>query len=66
MDVSVYEEDLMKLTPPKKVTFIAAFVFFVLGVLAAFIPALHLTGFAVWLCAIAYLVLALGNTAKGL
>jgi hypothetical protein len=60
------EEDLMKLTPPKQVTFYIAVIIFIIGIVAALIPALGIVGYAVWVVSIAFLLLAIANTTKGL
>jgi cytochrome c oxidase subunit IV len=56
----------MKLTPPKQVTFYIAVLIFVLGIVAALVPALKMSGYAVWVVSIAFLLLAIANTTKGL
>ncbi len=56
----------MKLTPPKKVTFIISVIIFVLGVVAALIKLPILSTINIWIVAIAFLLLAIGNVAKGL
>lgn len=56
----------MKLSAPKKVTFVITVLIFVLGLVAALVPALKLSGYAIWIVAIAYLLLAIANNAKGM
>jgi hypothetical protein len=50
----------MNLTAPKQITFIIAVVLAVLGLLATLIPLGFLTGIALWIVLLGFLVLALG------
>ena len=50
----------MNLTAPKQITFIIAVVLAVLGLLATLIPLGLLTGMALWIILLGFLVLALG------
>lgn len=50
----------MNLTAPKQITFIIAVVLAVLGLLAPLIPLGFLTGIALWIVFLGFLVLALG------
>jgi hypothetical protein len=56
----------MKITPPKKVTYIISVIIFVLGVLAALIKLPILSSINIWVVAIAFLLLAIANVTKGL
>ena len=56
----------MKLTPPKQITFIITILIFVLGLVAVLVPALKMGAYAIWVVAIAYLLLAISNSTKGL
>jgi hypothetical protein len=50
----------MSLTAPKNITFIVALVLALLGLLATLIPLGFLTGMAVWLIVLGFIVLAAG------
>jgi hypothetical protein len=54
----------MKLSPPKQITFWIAVALAVVGVIFNFVPGL--TGFAIWLVLVAFILLALGNLIHGL
>lgn len=56
----------MRLSTPKMVTFWIAVALAFLGILAILVPGTGLSGFAVWLVVIAFVVLALGNLLEGL
>lgn len=56
----------MKITPPKKTTYIISVIIFVLGVLAALIQLPILSSINIWVVAIAFLLLAIANVTKGL
>jgi len=56
----------MQLSAPKQVTFIVAVVLAVLGLLATLVQIPVLTGLAVWLLVIAFIVLAVSNLVAGL
>ena len=56
----------MKLSPPKQITFWIAVVLAVLGVLANLITIPVLSGLAVWLVVIGFVVLAVGNLVEGI
>ena len=56
----------MKLSPPKQITFWIAVVLAVLGVLASLITIPVLSGFAVWLVVIGFVVRAVGNLVEGI
>jgi hypothetical protein len=60
------EEKDMKITPPKKTTYIISVIIFVLGVLAALIQLPILSSINIWVVAIAFLLLAIANVTKGL
>lgn len=55
----------MKLTPPKQSTFWIALLIAVLGLLGGLGIVGALAPYAFWLALVAYIVLALGNFAKG-
>jgi hypothetical protein len=55
----------MKLTPPKKVTFIIAVVLGLLGLLATFVSIPVVSGLAFWFVFAGFALLALGLTVKG-
>lgn len=50
----------MSLSAPKQVTFIIAVVLAVLGLLAALVPLGFLSGIALWIVLLGFLILALG------
>lgn len=50
----------MNLSAPKQITFIIAVVLAVLGLLATLVPLGFLTGMALWIILLGFLVLALG------
>lgn len=54
----------MKFSPPKKITFWIAVVLAVVGVILNFVSGL--SGFAIWLVLIAFILLALANLIEGL
>lgn len=56
----------MKLSAPKNITFFIAVLIFVLGLVAALVPALKLSDYAVYIEAIAFLLLGIANTTKGM
>ena len=56
----------MQLSAPKQITFWIAVVIAVLGVIASLVPIPVLSGFALWLVVIAFVVLAAGNLVEGL
>ena len=55
----------MKLSPPKQITFWIAVVVAILGVLASLITIPVLSGFAIWLVVIGFVILAAGNLIEG-
>ncbi|MBN1890014.1 MAG: hypothetical protein JW850_18605 [Thermoflexales bacterium] len=55
----------MKLSAPKQITFWVAVVLAVLGLLASLISIPVLSGFALWLIVIGFVVLAAGNMLEG-
>ncbi|MHC1740171.1 MAG: hypothetical protein AB9897_03555 [Anaerolineaceae bacterium] len=55
----------MKLSAPTKVLFYISVIVFIVGLLAALVGAFKLGSFAVWIVAIAYLLLAIGVLMKG-
>jgi len=61
-----YEEEQMKLTPPKKVTFIIAVLIALLGIVAALVRIPVLSSINIWIVAIGFLLLAMANVTKGL
>jgi hypothetical protein len=56
----------MKLTPPTQNVFYISVVLAVLGILGSFISIPFVSGYAFWFVVVAYVVLFLGNTMKGL
>jgi len=56
----------MKLTPPKKVTFIIAVLIALLGIVAALVRIPVLSSINIWIVAIGFLLLAMANVTKGL
>lgn len=54
----------MKFNPPKQITFWIAVVLAVIGVIFNFVSSL--SGFAIWLVLIAFILLALANLIEGL
>ncbi len=56
----------MQLSAPKQITFWIAVVIAVVGLLAAIVTIPVLSGFAVWLVALGFVVLAAGNLVDGL
>jgi len=56
----------MQLSAPKQITFWIAVVIAVLGVIASLVSIPVLSGFALWLVVLAFVVLALGNLVDGL
>jgi hypothetical protein len=56
----------MQLSAPKQITFWIAVVIAVVGVIASLVSIPVLSGFALWLVVIAFVVLALGNLANDL
>jgi hypothetical protein len=61
-----YEEEQMKLTPPKQVTFVIAVLIALLGIVAALIKIPAISSINIWIVAIAFLLLAMANVTKGL
>ncbi|MGM0374548.1 MAG: hypothetical protein ACQEQQ_09045 [Chloroflexota bacterium] len=55
----------MRLSPPKQIVFWISLILAVLGVLATIINIPFLSGFAVWIVVVGYILLALGNTLTG-
>lgn len=55
----------MKLSAPKQITFWIAIVVAVLGVLASLVNIPVLSGFALWLVVIGFIILAAGNLVEG-
>jgi hypothetical protein len=60
------KEELMKLTPPKQVTFYIAVLIFIAGILVKLLAGAALASYGIWIIAIAFLLLAIANTTKGL
>ena len=56
----------MKLSPPKQITFWISVILAVLGVIASLVAVPVLSGFALWLVVIAFVVLAAGNLLEGI
>jgi hypothetical protein len=56
----------MKLSAPKQITFLIAVVIAVLGILASLVTIPVLSGFALWLVVIAFVLLAAANMLEGL
>jgi len=56
----------MQLSAPKQITFWIAVVIAVLGLLASLVSIPVLSGFALWLVVIGFVVLAAGNLMEGL
>ena len=55
----------MKLTPPTKNVFYISVVLAVLGLLGTFVTIPFVSAYAFWFVLVAYVVLFLGNTMKG-
>jgi len=55
----------MKLTPPTKNVFYISVVLAVVGILGSFVSIPFVSGYAFWFVVVAYVVLFLGNTMKG-
>jgi cytochrome c oxidase subunit IV len=55
----------MKLSAPKAGLFYTSVVIFILGLIAALVTSFGLGSYAVWVVAIAFLLLAIGNFVKG-
>ena len=56
----------MKLTPPTQNVFYVSVVLAVLGLLGSFVSIPFVSDYAFWFVLVAYVVLFLGNTMKGL
>jgi len=56
----------MSLSAPKQTTFIVSVVIFLVGLIGAIVSIPVISGFALWLVVIAFVLLALANLAKGL
>lgn len=56
----------MKLSPPKQVTFWISVILGVLGIVASIVTIPVLSGFALWLIVIGFVLLAAGNMVDGL
>ncbi|MGD0173177.1 MAG: hypothetical protein ABSC61_01890 [Anaerolineales bacterium] len=56
----------MKLSAPKQITFWVAVVVAVVGVIASLVTIPVLSGIALWIVVIAFVILALGNLVEGL
>jgi cytochrome c oxidase subunit IV len=56
----------MKLSAPKQITFWIAVIVAVVGVVAYLVTSLGLSGYAVWVLVVAFIILALGNLIEGL
>lgn len=56
----------MKLSPPKKVTFIISVVLAVLGLLGSFVTIPFVSAFAFWFVVVGYAVLAASLLVKGM
>jgi hypothetical protein len=57
---------IVNLSAPTFPIFVISLVLFLLAVIGMFIPLPFITGNALWLALIAYIVLLVGNVAKGL
>ncbi len=55
----------MRLSPPKQIVFWISLILAALGVLATIINIPFLSGIAVWIVVVGYILLALGNTLTG-
>ena len=55
----------MKLTPPTKNVFYVSVVLAVVGILGRFVSIPFVSAYAFWFVVVAYVVLLLGNTMKG-
>jgi hypothetical protein len=58
--------EIMNLTAPKNVTFLIAIVLAVLGLLAALVPLGALSGMAIWILLLGFIVLAASVLLPGL
>ena len=56
----------MRLNPPKKITFWIAVILAAVGFIAYFLPIPILSTLSFWLVVAGFVLLALGNTVKGL
>jgi hypothetical protein len=61
----VFEEEKMRLSAPKAGLFYTSVVVFIIGLIAALVTSFGLGSYAVWIVAIAFLLLAIGNLVKG-
>jgi hypothetical protein len=64
--LTLFKEKEMKLTPPKTITFWIAIVLGVVGLLGVLLQLPFLTENGVYLVAVGFILLALGNLLKGL
>lgn len=55
----------MRLSAPKQVTFWIAVIIAILGVIASLVEIPVLSGLAIWLVVVAFIVLAAGNVLEG-
>jgi hypothetical protein len=63
---TVSKENAIKLTPPKVITWWIAVIVGVIGILSYLVTIPVLSGFAVWLIIIAFVLLALATAISGL
>jgi hypothetical protein len=56
----------MKLSAPKQVTFWVAVVVALIGLIASFVTIPVLSGYALWIVVLGFVILALGNVLEGL
>jgi hypothetical protein len=57
---------VVRLNPPKVVTFCIAVLLALIGVIAVLAPIASLAGYALWLVVAGFVLLALGNLLEGL
>jgi hypothetical protein len=56
----------MKLSAPKQITFWVAVVVALIGLIASFVTIPFLSGFALWIVVLGFVILAAGNLLEGL
>jgi hypothetical protein len=55
----------MKLSAPKQITFWVAVVVALVGLIASFVPIPILSGFALWIVVLGFVILVAGNVLEG-
>ena len=56
----------MKLSPPKQITFWIAVVVVILGIIASLVNISGLSGLAIWVVVVGFVILAVGNLVEGI